>query len=245
MYTSRPRYRKRFVPRRFPFTGSRIFGASPRPRPRIQPRLPLYMSPARRTSTKEIKAYDGDDYSPYLGTLLEIGAPPVYAGVGWAALNLVEEGPAGYQRVGSRALFTSVEVEMVLNGLTASTVGTVRYMIVVDKQPNGAAFTIGELLQDNIAGGLTFQSGMNMASKNRFQIMRDAYVTIDAASGLVKHEKCFVKCRVPSDYVGTTAAIGSITSGAIHLIVFAENISAGVGDKIELHTLRARVRYED
>jgi len=212
---------------------------------RRRPRLPLYMSPARRLSTKEIKAYDGDDYSPYLGTLLDITAPPVYNGVGWCCLNLVEEGPAGYNRVGSRAVFTSVEIEMVINGLTSSTVGTARYIVVVDKQPNGATFTIGELLQDNIAGGITFQSGMNMASKNRFQIMRDSYVTIDSASGLVKHEKCYIKCRVPTDFVGSTPVITSVMTGAIHLIVIAENISAGGGDKIALHTLRARVRYED
>jgi len=238
-YRSR-RYRRRYGARR-PYRARRASGM--RSKYGMRGRIPLYMNPARRGSSKEIKAYD-QDFTGITGTLLEISAPPVYAGVGWLVLNDMLVGTAGYERVGSRVMCTSVEVEMVLNGLTTAAIGTVRYIIVVDKQPNGAGFTIGDLLQDNIAGGISFQSGMNMANKNRFQIMRDSYVTIDPQN-TVKHEKCYVKCRVPTDYVQGGGGIASITTGGIHLIVFAENLAAGAGDKIEMHTVRARVRYED
>lgn len=206
-----------------------------------------YSRPSR--SNKEIKSFDvvlcDDVTSQQIPLPANVAGAQTFA-TGMAAINLVPQGSTFYNRIGSKIVIKSIAIDCGVLAHSIAELNIVRYMIVYDRQPNGAYPALADILQDN-AAGLTSTSGVNMQNRSRFAILRDNYLEINPGSGEFKHLKLFVK---PSGGLlcefGTTAGtIGDIKTGSILFLMFTPISVNTTGPFASALSLKTRIRYDD
>ena len=120
-------------------------------------------------------------------------------------------------------------------------------MIVEDLQTNGVIATPADILQ-----AVTVSSFMNLNNRDRFRVLREEIMTVGAFSNVATQSyaagnqivpiNIYAKCNIPVCFEGTSAAIGSISSGAIYVFLIG-NVAAGANDGIA--QLSCRVRFID
>ena len=221
------------------------------PRRPFVPRAPARVAPrpiryayagAARVPPQEIKSFDFEEGANVALPLLTAATGSASLATGMVAINLVQQGAAYYNRIGTKAVVKSIAVQFGLGAPESYTKpGLVRYMVVYDRQPNGAYPTIGDILQ-NPAGNTFFNTGVNMTNKSRFSILRDKVVCLDAAQAAVLQVKEFISNRLETEYGTSTGGIGDIKSGAILLIIGYETIAEPAPT---CFYPRTRIRYYD
>ncbi len=167
------------------------------------------------------------------------------------ALLTIPEGNGEEQRVGRRITIRSINWRYTVEKLAAtasSATGTVvRIILVLDKQANGAAPGVTDILES-----ADFQSFNQLANKSRFRTLMDRTVDVNALSGggngtaedygIARYSDTFFKqCNIPIEYdnSATTGVVTTIRSNNLValLITEASNI-AGFESKM-------RIRYSD
>lgn len=210
------------------------------------------MSAVTQRPTSEIKSYDLAFDLSGLANGTCVGEANV-AGVGadngfdtgMSAINLVSAGSAFYQRIGSKIFVKSIEIEgCVEQGASAGYKAYGRYLIVYDRQANGAYPTLQNILQDNDSA-LTFNSGVNMQNRSRFAIIRDKRFVIDSGSNLQYNIKEYCKGMWEVEYGTSTGLIGDVRTGAIYFILFMNGAGGGGNDAIVPKAIKSRIRYWD
>lgn len=203
-----------------------------------------------RTSMQEVKFFDcvvtatGATGLPGIATP-PTGAEPVAAFIGITELNCVQQGATAYNRIGTKIQIKSIQVAgtFVLSGANPQYM-TARYMIVYDQQPNGAFPAITDLLSTNISTAPSFTTGVNMANRSRFTVLRDRYVDFDKDRLNQIHFKEFIRCGLESQFRTNAGNVGDLTTGAIYFVAFTH--AAGAADNnVALQTLTSRIRYYD
>lgn len=163
-------------------------------------------------------------------------------------LNLLAVGDDNTDRDGRQVHLHSIHVQGIcraVDGQCATNFS--RMMLVWDSQPNGGTASITDILVSS-----TSLSGTNLNNRERFTILRDRRIGtggIDstatqtyAVSPGVHVINEYVKLKgIKTTYSGTTAAIGSIATGAL-LLVTIGNMAAGGGSAFDLST---RLRFYD
>jgi len=125
---------------------------------------------------------------------------PTVAGLGLATgytcLNCVEQGNGVSQRIGNKIVITSIRLRGTITpSKTADTTdyGFVRVLMVYDKQTNGAAPLIGDIISNISTSGsfaTAFNSGIKITNRNRFVMLRDQIFEMGATgSSNVHHFK--------------------------------------------------------
>lgn len=180
-------------------------------------------------------------------------------------MNGVQEGSSFYNRVGRKIMMRSLHLvgNITSSGNAAGVAEYLRLMVVYDRQPNGAAPAIADVLLDYDNAGTTTTtsySALNMNNADRFQVLADIRIDIpvNAAAGLAdgiagvldytKNEvnvNRFVKLKnLETHYKSSTnpAVIGDISSGALWLVTFGNVANATAG---YVFNFGARLRYHD
>jgi len=210
--------------------------------------LPVQGGRYQQGSSKEIKSFDLLVTSPAASINWTLAAAafvePGVAYTGITELNGVAQGNGVYERVGVKILIRSIRLRIMFLPLASPSAGFVRCAVVYDRQPNGGAPPVATLFQDLRVGGATttdVASGINIANKNRFTVLRDQIVTFDTYSKTAIAVDWFIPCRLNTDFGGPGSAITDITTGSILLVMGAFNsISA-----LQMNYCRSRIRYED
>lgn len=165
----------------------------------------------------------------------------------YTLLNGVAQGAAFYQRLGNRFRVKAIHLKAVFYPLRTTTALSemMRVMIVYDRQANGAAPVLSDLLLDRNNAGTTGTdplSGINIDKRSRYTVLYDfmqelpshtvtgAVITNvgDSANGTIyKLNKVIsfpngLTCQCD----GATAAIGDIETGSIYMITFG-NVASG------------------
>jgi len=237
--------------KRFSRYSTRAAGRAPYPyrksyyrRPRPQDRR---LAPAaQRGPAKELKSfdyYDATDRS--LVTVANVvGATSMTTGMG--VVNIPATGNGFYEVIGNKCQGKSLAIEAEFaQPQTDVSSSTIRLMVVLDRQVNGAFPAIGDILYDNNTG-TTFNSAINIANRDRFQVFRDMQFTLDPAQGLTRHYEAYI--RLPDlEFVYKAAAsrgaIASINSGALYLIAFYVQHAGTTAPSIG--NVHCRTRYYD
>ncbi len=167
------------------------------------------------------------------------------------SLNVISQGVGEAQRVGRKCTIKSINWHWVLRlfqrttQATPPTADTVRMIIYLDRQCNGAAATVLGILET-----AQFQSFRNLANTNRFQILYDKTkalnylsVTSDIDNEFNAMETTFAgsfykKVNIPIEYDSTSGTIGEIRSNNLGVLTIAENGLPGL-------TSRMRLRFSD
>lgn len=164
-------------------------------------------------------------------------------------LNGIQSGDAFYNRIGSRIEMKNLHIRGNINNAATSTVGGGRFLIVYDKQPNGAFPIISDILQSRDQTGAattTYSSEINLDNRARFAIIRDMqfyFPPVTNTAGVLTNGpnfpayddqpfdlNVFVKLKglqtlYKSPNVDPTT-IASITTGALYA-VFVGNVDGG------------------
>ncbi len=160
--------------------------------------------------------------------------------------NTIQQGTGEKERIGRKCIIRQIDWKIRI-GLVTTTNPTfshdlVRLILYVDKQCNGAAATVLDILET--ASVLSFR---NLANTNRFQVLFDRSYSINATAGggsgagdwesggVEKRTKYHKNCFIPIEFSGTTGAITEIQSNNIGIL----SISA-VGGAFAFTRLRLR-----
>ena len=162
-------------------------------------------------------------------------------------LNGVAIGTDYTDRNGRKIRVSSIQIRGFIrpsdNGTAPS---CVRWMIVYDKQPNGALPTAGDVLRQ-----LNGTSMLNLSNRDRFRVLVDKQYAIGgisdtatqayAMSPTVYNVKWYKSCNLDVVFDGTTSAISDLQSGSIFLLTIGTEAAATAA------TLQAslRIRFTD
>jgi len=169
---------------------------------------------------------------------------PATAFNGITCLNEVNQGSAAYNRIGNKIVMRSISV----SGQFTATVPTIqamaRILVVYDRQTNGTAPVLADILYSDPAGSTEFTSGVNMRNKSRFLVIRDFYLPFDTGQALGHTFKLFAKGRWESEFkanTGPPSVIGDIATGALYLIAFIG--TQGAAGTVTLRNCVSRIRF--
>ncbi len=162
--------------------------------------------------------------------------------------NLVPQGTGAEQRVGRKLIIKKLQLRfhVELQPTAINTGALMRIMIVLDTQANGTAPTFAQIVQGGVWNGFN-----NLATKNRFLIIRDMWISFNYTAGagdgttndFPAHHKLLrvnKRCQIPVEISGTgTPTISNIESNNLVIITGISNTS---GYKVGY---RGRIRYYD
>lgn len=152
-------------------------------------------------------------------------------------INLIAQGTADNQRIGRKITMTSFQMRWSFGPLTTGG-SPLRVLVVYDKQSNSALpATIEVLEQDD------FHSPMSLGHADRYVILQ-SFITepISLGNNLIVAGECYKKMGLDTMYGGTTAAITSVNTGSVFIMVCQQG---GILTGTPLFKYYARIRYLD
>lgn len=203
-----------------------------------------------KTPKQELKAFDVADTAANFVT--SAGPPTVVSN-----LNVPINGAELYQRVGRKIYMKSLHLRGTVLNIATAVQDVLRIIVYYDSQPNAAAPTFANLMQDsNAAAGSTVFSEINLVNRQRFKILKDhqmitpsctntAGVLTNLAYPQTDNElnfDFFIKLKgLESVFNGTNGGtIADITSGALGFVIIS-----GVTNNSWQLTYSTRLRYYD
>lgn len=162
------------------------------------------------------------------------------------ALNLVATGTDYTNRIGRKVNITAVQMRgfAALADATAGPTLT-RIMLVWDMQPNGALALVTDVLNAALP-----DSFMNLNNRDRFRVLYDKQFVFGATTNVatqayaqapsVMNLNVYKRCNQPVTFSGTTAAIGSMETGALLLVTVGDQTAASTAGANAYLTFRMR-----
>ncbi len=139
-------------------------------------------------------------------------------------LNLSAQGVGSDQRIGAQQLNVSVAVRFTsLLTVGGSASAAIRLMLVLDKQPNGVAFTLADLFQTPT---VPVNSFLLPATMGRFRVLRNIRMNLGPAIP-ERSGQFFKRVRIPSRYSGFAAGIADIQTNALVWLILSDEAVAG------------------
>lgn len=159
----------------------------------------------------------------------------------------IKQGTTESERIGRKCTIKTIGLRVIAKlppvTVQANSSDTLRFMLILDKQTNGAPATPSEVLQT--ADILEYK---NVANSTRFEIIWDKSITINAQAGagngttdndtfeMQQWLYYFKKVHIPIEYNNTLGAITEIRSNNLFLLQFSEK------GLIQTRT-KARIRF--
>nr|QXP07673.1 MAG: putative capsid protein [Arizlama virus] len=166
-------------------------------------------------------------------------------------VNGIARGDEIFERTGRQIVMKSVELRwQVASTTTTGIAQTCRIMLVYDRQANGAAPTILNVIRGAADGFLPHQP-RNLENRRRFTILYDRTFVVGpqgtstTALGVapIVADKFYRKLNHPVEFnSGDAGTIADITTGSLYVLTIG-NVAAG--DTDALMNAVCRVRYQD
>lgn len=192
----------------------------------------------------------------YVDTTVTSGSVSTTGGL--SLLNGIAVGNTVNTRVGRKIIIKSIQwkgnvaveqgADLAVSQLAP--VQSVRFMVLIDKQPNGATFATTDLLQTN-----SVFAPINMAYRDRFIVLKDkllnlGFVASTATAGQVSGAgnpqvivNGYKKCSFPVVYgADAGATVADISSNALYFFVLGSVVA---GETDSTCNIYFRVRYVD
>ncbi len=164
-----------------------------------------------------------------------------------AGINLIPQGVTEITRVGRKATIKDINWRFTITwaGGNVITATTVRVLMVLDKQCNGALPSATDILETD-----DFQSFNNLANKSRFRTLMDRTYDINPAGAAgdgtandggenKTSDSFFKKCSIPIEFDSTAGAITEIRSNNIVVLLASEVANLAV------FSSKIRLRFTD
>ncbi len=163
------------------------------------------------------------------------------------SINKIPQGVTESERVGRKCTLKSLwwRYQVTLPRQDAVVVSSngdsIRIVLYLDKQANGATATAADLLETD-----TFHGFRNLSNQNRFVWLYDKIHNVNYSgmasdgAGVVSQEPktfnfmCYKKLDLPVEFSGTTGAIGEIKSNNLGVMLMSANGICGFDSNIRL-----------
>ncbi len=161
-----------------------------------------------------------------------------------ASCNLIAQGVTESQRVGRKCVIRSINYRFRFSLPATSTPGdtsdSVRIVIYLDKQANGATAATTQLFEND-----DYQTFNNLANSSRFVTLMDRSYSLVATAGAYDgtndqfgevniNDTFFKRCSIPIEFDATTGAITEIRSNNIGIALFSRAGVAGFSSSMRL-----------
>ena len=153
-------------------------------------------------------------------------------------LNGIARGDDINQRNGREVTMKSIQFTHQTSGGAADSF--CRFLIVYDRQSNGAALTAAMVL--NLADVV---SPRNLENRKRFKILHDRLYTVETAANpmSLKCGKFYRRLRHPITFnTGNAGTVADIATGSLYLIALGSNAAGGNASQF---SYTCRIRYLD
>ncbi len=166
------------------------------------------------------------------------------------SINLIPQGVTEKTRVGRKCVIRSIGWRYnynvaILASATAQAAETVRLIMYLDKQCNGATAAVTDLLESD-----NYQSFNKLANSGRFRILMDRLVLLEPLAGagdgaandfagFGANGAFYKTCNIPLEFSSTTGAITEIRSNNIGVLILGK-----VGTTATLDS-KVRLRFSD
>ncbi len=214
-----------------------LWGGGPKRKRAKRPRYKQTMSPG-----DELKFHDVDIDDAVVAT----------AGFIFPSVLTIAQGDGESERLGRKCVVKKIGWRFQLDlplaaNLTNS--ATVRVLLYLDKQCNGAAATVSQAIDaDGILETSDFQSFNNLSNSGRYTVWMDRTYTINKMAGagdgtandaapVLVNDTFFKTCSVPLEYssnVTTDGAIDTMRSNNIGVLIISDGNIAGFTSKMRV-----------
>lgn len=160
-------------------------------------------------------------------------------------LNGLAQGDGGSQRDGDQAKFLSLQWKGHIQNTTSASTLSYRFIIFQDRQADGTAPTIAELLE--LAGsGKVAYSSIRMDNKMRFRILHDDFFHLDPVNNDRRTLQGYMHlgkngAGLKTRYGGATAAVADLNSNSLYCVAISSE-ATGAQSKADI---QFRLRYVD
>lgn len=167
----------------------------------------------------------------FLDTVVNTSLPAATGSIiNAGTINVIPQGDTQSQREGRIATITSIQFRMraiLASAAEASPEDSLRIIVYLDQQCNGATATVAQILQTT-----SFLSPYNLENSGRFRILYDKVTTYNVTAGAttayntpIKYLKWYKKCNIPIvfDNTATTGAIATIRTNNIGVMMITES----------------------
>ncbi len=147
---------------------------------------------------------------------------------------IIPQGVTEKQRVGRKCTIMSIgwrfQIRLPAGTTEGTTSDTVRVMLYLDKQCNGATAAVAQILETD-----DFQSFNNLANKGRFRTLMDRTFSLSSPSGgtsaagvdqfgeMVMDDSFYKSCSIPIEYDSTAGALTEIRSNNIGVLLISSD----------------------
>lgn len=155
-------------------------------------------------------------------------------------LNGVDDGTIPTTRIGRRITMSSLTWKFQITmAVTTTGASIIRNLIVYDKQPNGVAPIVTDILSLNSITGL-----MNLANSRRFVVLSDKMFNgIGTAGPQSLEDHGFAKINLETEFNdNSTNDVTSINTGAVFLVQFQDG---GLLTATPTNNFYSRIRFTD
>ena len=160
-----------------------------------------------------------------------------------ASCNIIAQGVTEVQRIGRKCTIRSINwrfnIRLPEGTAVTTTADSVRIIVYLDKQTNGAAATVTAILESD-----DFQSFNNLANKSRFRTLMDRQYDINtelSGDGTTvdsprfnMNDTFFKKVNIPIEFDSTTGAITEQRSNNIGVLLLSKNGLCTFASKMRL-----------
>lgn len=153
-------------------------------------------------------------------------------------INGVSQGTDFTNRVGRKFQIRSVLIRGQVNLGATPTSSVVRWMLVYDKQANGVAPAIGDIVFQPYPGACN-----NLTNRDRFVVLADKTFEVDTQGPSKRAIKKYMKCNLETVNGGTGATVASIQTGALYFVTMGD-LATGVTAPV-LGETTCRIRFSD
>ncbi len=166
-----------------------------------------------------------------------------------ASCNLIAQGVTESERIGRKCTIKQINWRFQIllpnsANIAGGTNETVRVILYLDKQANGAAATVTGILES-----VDFQSFNNLSNKSRFRTLMDRVYNMNAqagagdgaandTAGVQKNDSFYKKVNIPIEFDAVAGALTEIRSNNIGVLLLSK-----IG--ICLFESKMRLRYAD
>jgi len=154
-------------------------------------------------------------------------------------INGVAQGTDFTTRVGRKFNMKSILIRFLIYfGSTSILPSAVRWMIVYDKQANGAAPAVTDILD-----AATVTSNNNLSNRDRFLVVFDKIRVLGATAAndnSMFYVKKYKRMAMETTNSGTGATVGSISTGALYLVMVGDRTAGTTAARFESGGVRIR-----
>jgi len=154
-------------------------------------------------------------------------------------MNGLVPGSLASQRIGSKCDFVSILCRFRINTGATPTNCAYRIMVIVDKQANGVAPTVAEVL----VGAALVTSPQNLDNRARFVVLLDYVDTLDIQSHSINMKTVFMRKKISTTYnSGVAGTVGDIRTNSVYLLLSSTEAAGATAPVLSLYT---RMRFTD